>query len=197
MTRRDPWENLSTPEDPEINIQPKTENPHVLEEQAEEEINIDEYINEYLTNEFSEEEVTELELIYAAFETSRELLEQYENGKGYLMAEIGPEGANAIAVGDQEDFRVDKRYDPEEIEGKWSPLEIMDRNGFTQKLGHSVIDYSVEDLSELDLEELENRWRIDFDDMESNNYRIVVSPGLESEYGDRLREMILEDYSKT
>jgi hypothetical protein len=140
------------------------------------------------TQEFENEEVTERHLYLAAAEISKQLAHEFEEGKGYLIAEVGPEGVSPIAMGDEDEFYVDERYDPEEVEESLSPLEVMDRTGHSERIGFSVMDYSLSDLTGQDID-LWDAWPMSRDQMASNNYRIIVAPGLGDEYQEMASEV--------
>lgn len=175
-------------------FQPETDNPHNAH-QGEDADGFIESIIRNLNNkaseetqEFEEKEVSKRNLYLVAGEISKQLAKEFEEGEGYLLAEVGPEGVSPIAMGDEDEFYVDERYDPEEIEGALSPLEIMDRTGYGERIGTSVMNYNLSDLASQDME-LWDAWAISKDRMSSNNYRIIVAPGLGEEYQEMADEV--------
>lgn len=181
MSIRDGWDSSG---DSKVNIQPNRDNPHDVDQGSVEgvsEADVSQYVSDYNTRDFSDGEVSLEELYSAAAEASKVLSDRYSETGEYLMAEIGSEGVQVIAQGDESEFWIDELYDPMVVEGSNSPLEILDRTGFAAELGFSVIDYFT---GHLDAEEsyLEDVWPISLEDMERNNHRVVVAPGLEEQY---------------
>jgi|GEM_PF-4535098 len=168
-------------------FQPETSNPHSgSPDKSSEEISesirrsLESRLDER-TIEFEDRELSERHLYLAAAEISRQLEHEFDEGEGYLMAEIGSEGVKPIAMGDKEEFFIDEAYDPRIIAEEVSPLGIMDRTGYSKEIGFSVIDYNLSELSAQGIE-LWPQWPFSKEDMEDNNYRIVVAPGLGEQY---------------
>ncbi len=202
MNSRD-WEDTFE-EDPEnydsaVNhFQPEKDNPHDVDQNEDEDAffqTIRKALDNRLdlkTQEFEDEEVSERHLYLAAAEISKQLAHEFDEGEGYLIAEVGPEGVSPIAMGDEEEFYVDERYNPEELEGTLSPLELMDRTGYNEQIGFSVMNYSLSDLTSQEID-LWDSWPISKDQMDSNNYRIIVAPGLGEEYQEMAEEVTKKD----
>ena len=182
MSARDYW---SSSEDPEINVQPETENPHNTSPSNLDQIDVSGYIPDGSTHEFSSREISMEELYSAAADLSETLTRRFLDDGEYVMAEIGSEGIRTVAHGDENDFWVDEVYDPEVVEGDLSPLKIMDETGYAEKLGFSVRDYSVGHIDSED-HGLEEEWPISFEDLELNNQSIIVAPGLQQTYRQKL-----------
>lgn len=186
-------EPQETPEDYDEDIndyQPENSNPHISRSNDfVGEGDLDDMLDS-ATSSFESEEVSKADLYWNAASASERLAEVYEEEGLYLMADIGPEGASAVAVGGEDRVIIGVRYSPNELDSIFSPTELLDNTEYANELFPQIMDFDLADLSYRQMDEIDDVWEVEPHKMEDLSERIIVAPGLEEEYREMAESQI-------